>query len=316
MKSKKSFLWLYAIISFVLIVSAVIVSLTAGISLATDIGGGTQIEVKISSDTKINSAVEDIKSLLSSNGCSAERIFAEDKYTDTYVVAKIAKKDIKNQDELVAKIATKLGVETEDVSVLEFAGGVTNKAVIWTSVCIVCVLIALFVFGWVRYGVVSGVTLVVAPLHALLVALSLLTLTRLPISMITIIEMLFAVVFVVFATILLLEKIRENKKMKHNQSLSQEEIVNLSNKETIRPLAFGSALILVLAIVLVCIPVRVVTFSALSLVVCLAVAIYSYYCLTITLQSVMLSIEQATQKARLSRNVSPTSAKESEKQAK
>ena len=47
MNKKKSFLGIYLIVSLVLIVAAVIVSLTAGINLGTDIGGGTQFEVKI-----------------------------------------------------------------------------------------------------------------------------------------------------------------------------------------------------------------------------------------------------------------------------
>lgn len=305
MKSKKSLLWLYAVISLVIIVTAVVVSLTAGMSIGTDVGGGIQVEVKLSADSNIKDSVADFKDVLAENGYTAEKVFAEDKYVDQYVVAKISKKDIANQDQFKTSIATKLGVSAEDVTILEFDGTVTNKAVIWTSVGIVCMLLALFVFGWIRYGVVSGLTLTVAPLHSLLMAISLLTLTRLPITMAVIVEVLACVVLVAFATTLLLEKIRENKKMKHNQSLSQEAIVDLSNKETIKPLIFVSALVLIISLVLVFVPVRLVVFSALSLIICLAVAIFSYYCLAITMQSVMLTMEQATQKARLSRNVSP-----------
>lgn len=305
MKSKKSLLWLYAVISLVIIVTAVVVSLTAGMSIGTDVGGGIQVEVKLSADSNIKDSVADFKDVLAENGYTAEKVFAEDKYVDQYVVAKISKKDIANQDQFKTSIATKLGVSAEDVTILEFDGTVTNKAVIWTSVGIVCMLLALFVFGWIRYGVVSGLTLTVAPLHSLLMAISLLTLTRLPITMAVIVEVLACVVLVAFATTLLLEKIRENKKMKHNQSLSQEAIVDLSNKETIKPLIFVSALVLIISLVLVFVPVRLVVFSALSLIICLAVAIFSYYYLAITMQSVMLTMEQATQKARLSRNVSP-----------
>lgn len=305
MKSKKSLLWLYAVISLVIIVTAVVVSLTAGMSIGTDVGGGIQVEVKLSADSNIKDSVADFKDVLAENGYTAEKVFAEDKYVDQYVVAKISKKDIANQDQFKTSIATKLGVSAEDVTILEFDGTVTNKAVIWTSVGIVCMFLALFVFGWIRYGVVSGLTLTVAPLHSLLMAISLLTLTRLPITMAVIVEVLACVVLVAFATTLLLEKIRENKKMKHNQSLSQEAIVDLSNKETIKPLIFVSALVLIISLVLVFVPVRLVVFSALSLIICLAVAIFSYYCLAITMQSVMLTMEQATQKARLSRNVSP-----------
>ncbi len=316
MKNKKSFLWLYALISLVIIVATVIVSLTAGISTGTDIGGGNQIEVKITAEINKKTAVSDLKEVMSDNGCAVERVFVEDKFVDTYVVAKTAKKEIKNQDALKSKIAEKLNVDVSSVEILEFDGRVTNKVVIWTSVGIVCLLLALFVIGWIRYGLVSGTTLTIITLHSLLLAISLMILTRLPITMVSIIEILASVVLSILATILLLEKIRENKKMKHNENLSSNELVSLSNKEILKPLIFTGALVLVVSLVLVFVPVRLVTLSAVSLVVCLTSSVYSYYLIGTNLQKLMLTIQENNQKARLSKNVSPAPAKETKKVSK
>lgn len=316
MKNKKSFLWLYAVISLVIIISAVVVSLTAGISLGTDVGGGNQIEVTITSETNRNDAVSSLKEIMAENGCRAERVFVEDKFVDTLVVAKTPNKKIKNQDELKSKIAEKIGVDVSDVEILEFDGGVTNKSVIWTSVGIVCLLLALFFIGWVRYGLVSGTTLTIVALHSMLISISLLVLTRLPITMISIVEILVGVVLSIFATVLLLEKIRENKKMKHNENLSGNEIVDLSSKEVLKPLIFTGALALVVCIALVFVPVRLVTLSALSLVVCVASTVYSYYFLGTNLQALMLTIHEGNQKARLSKNVSVKPSKETKKVSK
>lgn len=316
MKNKKSFLWLYAVISLVIIISAVVVSLTAGISLGTDVGGGNQIEVTITSETNRNEAVSSVKEVMAENGCTVERVFVEDKFVDTLVVAKTPNKQIKNQDELKSKIAEKLGVDVSAVEILEFDGGVTNKSVIWTSVGIVCLLLALFIIGWVRYGLVSGTTLTIVALHSMLVSISLLVLTRLPITMISIVEILAGVVLSIFATVLLLEKIRENKKMKHNETLSETEVVELSNKEVLKPLIFTGALVLVVCLALVFVPVRLVTLSALSFVVCVASTVYSYYFLGTNLQSLMLTIQDDNQRARLSKNVSAKPAKETVKAEK
>lgn len=313
MKNKKSFLWLYAVISLVIIISAVVVSLTAGISLGTDVGGGNQIEVTITSETNRNEAVSSVKEVMAENGCAVERVFVEDKFVDTLVVAKTPNKQIKNKDALKSKIAEKLGVEVSAVEILEFDGGVTNKSVIWTSVGIVCLLLALFVIGWVRYGLVSGTTLTIVALHNMLVSISLLVLTRLPITMISIVEILAGVVLSIFATVLLLEKIRENKKMKHNETLSETEVVELSNKEVLKPLIFTGALVLVVCLALVFVPVRIVTLSALSFVVCVASTVYSYFFLGTNLQSLMLTIQDDNQRARLSKNVSAKPAKETVK---
>lgn len=313
MKNKKSLLWLYAILSLVIIVAAVVVSLTAGISLGTDVGGGNQIEVKISAEMNTKDAVKKLESVLGKEGYISEKTFVEDKWTDTYVVAKTATKKIKNEAALKTAIAEKLEVAAEDVSILEFDGSVTNKAVIWTSVGVVCLLLALFVIGWVRYGVVSATTLTVVSLHALLMALSLFVLTRLPITMISIMEILASVVLVIFATILLLERIRENKKMKHNENLSAEEMVNLSSKEIRKPLIYILALSLIICIVLICVPVRFVILSALAMLVCVAVSVFSYYCLGTNLHVSMLTMQAENEKARLSRNVSPAPAAETKK---
>lgn len=316
MKNKKSLLWLYAIASLVVIIVAVVVSLTAGISLGTDIGGGNQIEVKISAEMTAKTATKDLESVMSKQGYSVERIFVEDKFTDTYVVAKTASKKIKDESALKNAIAEKLEVSASDVEILEFKGSVTNKAVIWTSVGVVCLLLALFVMGWIRYGIVAGATLAVVSLHSLITAMSLLVLTRLPITLVSVIEILSAVILVIFATILLLERIRENKKMKHNESLSQEELVSLSEKESRKPLIFIGALVLVLCVVLMCVPVKAVIFSALTMFVCLLTSVFSYYCLGTKLHSVMLSVQADTEKARLSRNVSPAPVETKKKTTK
>lgn len=316
MKNKKSLLWFYAIVSLVIIIAAVVVSLTAGISLGTDIGGGNQVEVKISAEMPAKTATKDLESVMNKKGYTVERVFIEDKYTDTYVVAKTATKKIKDADALKNAIAEKLEISASDVEILSFDGSVTNKAVIWTSVGVVCLLLALFIMGWIRYGIVAGATLAVVSLHSLIMAMSFLVLTRLPITLVSVIEILAAVVLVIFATILLLERIRENKKMKHNETLSQEELVSLSEKESRKPLIFIGALVMVLCVVLMCVPIRAVIFSALTMFVCAITAVFSYYCLGTKLHSVMLTVQANTERARLSKNVSPAPAETKKKTTK
>lgn len=305
MKNKKSLLWVYAIISLVLIVAAVIVSLTAGINTGTDIGGGYQIEVKVSSETNLNGAVKDLKSAMKNSKVTAEKVFVEDKFTDTYVIAKTNVKSIKNENAVKNQIADKMNVSVDDVEIFSFDGSITNKTVIWTSIGIVCLLLALFIMGWIRYGVVSATSLTIVALHTLLVSASLLIITRLPITMVSIIAILASVVLVILATILLLERIRENKKMKHNESLNSYEIVELSNKETYKPLLMLTALLAVVCLCFVCVPVRLVTFSALSLFACLIVAVYSYLFVGTNFTALLLNLSEVSQKAKLSKNVSP-----------
>ena len=303
MKNKKSLLWIYAVISLVVILSAVIVALTAGINLGTKLGGGTQVSVKITAEMNVDSYANKLENAMKDQKAPAERVFAEDRYVDKYVVAKTASK-VKNVEAFKQKLSTKLGVDASDILVESFSSSITKNAVIWTSVAIVCLLLALFVIGWIRYGVVSGASLVIITLHSLIMAISLFVITRLPITTISLIEILALTVLVIFASILLLEKIRENKKLRHNDGLSAREIVSMSKRETMKPLIYLSALLLIVCLVLVCVPVRLVTLSALSLLVCLVAGVYSFYFLGVDLHSQMLSLQEDNQKLALSKNVS------------
>lgn len=308
MKNKKHLIWIYFAVSLVMIVTALIVALTAGINIGTDVGGGYQIEVKVSAETNNNEAVKDLKNALKAEKIRVERVFTEDKLIDTYVVAK-TNNEIKDATALKTALATKLGVDAANIEINSFKGSVTNKAVIWTSVAIVCLLIGLFIIGWLRYGVTAAVSLALIPLHSLLIGVSLLIITRLPITLPAIIEVLAMVVLVVFATVLLLEKIRENQKLKHNENLSPNELVDLSNKETLKPIIVLAAMLLVFSLVMLCVPVFVVTMSALTMIVLILASVYSYYFMGISLHKVMLMLKSTKEKMRLSKNLPPKANK-------
>lgn len=316
MKKQKSLLWLYAVISFVVIVVAVVLSLTVGINLGTDIGGGTQIEVTVSSTENISSQVDKIEDVLKNYNLRSERVFVEDKYTDTLIVVRVAEKSIENEADIRTLIAEELGID--EANIAEFAtinGTVTNRAVIWTSVAIICLLLVVFIAGWIRYGIIAGLTLMISLLHTLLLSVAMLIITRLPINFVSLIVILCGIVFVLFALVLTLERIKENSALKHNESLSTAELVEISKRGVIKPLIVFAVLIMVVAIVLVCIPVRYVALSALSLIVCLAVCVYSYYLLGIELHKYLLELKATNDKLKLSKNNSPAPAETAKKLA-
>jgi len=317
MNKKKSFLGIYLIVSFVLIIAAVIVSLTAGIKLGTDVGGGTQFEVTIDGTVASNKQIQNIKDVLHKNHLHAEEIFVEDKLVDTVIVVRIADKTVKNQAEVKAGLVQKLGVEAEDISEFStFNGTITKRVVLYTSIAIVCVLLLLFFAGWIRYNIVSGLTLMFAVLHTLMLNVSLLVLTRLPVTMITMIEILCGIILALFAFILLLERIRENAQLKHNEGLSTEELVQTSNKSVLKPLVFLAILITVVAIAFVCVPVRFVTLSACGLLVSIATAVYTYYFVGVGVHEKLLEFKVNADKMRLSKNDSPAPQKDSKRSAK
>lgn len=306
MKNKKSFLGLYLIISFVIIIAAVIVSLTAGINLGTDIGGGTQLEVTIADTTAKNKQIEAVKDIVEDYGYRVDKIFVEDKFVDTVIVVRIADKNVEAKSEIRNAIVSELSIQSDDISKFEtFNGSITNKAVLWIGVAIVCLLLLLFIAGWIRYKLVAGLSLMFAILHTLMLSVALFVLTRLPITKVSLIEILCGVIFTLFAFVFALEKIKENAALKYNSDLSTIELVEMSKKSTIKPLAFFAITIAVVCLVFVCVPVSFVALSACGLLVCLVSAVYSYYFIGMDFHEKILDIKVQADKAKLSKNSSP-----------
>ena len=305
MKKRKSFLWLYLAISLVLIVAAVVVSLTAGINLGSDIGGGTQFEVTLDTTSDLEGQVKAVKDVLDDNKVSYEKVYVEDKGIDSNIVVRIAKKDIENQAEIKEDIASKLSIDVSNISdFAEVDGNITNKTIIWTSVTIVGLLILVFFAGWFRYKIMAGVTLMFAVLHAILLSVAILIVTRLPINLLSVIIIICGIALVLFALILTLERVKEN--MEHNTANeSIHDIFKASKKSTLMPLVFLASFVLILTIVLACVPVRFVLFTALTMLVCLVVAGYSYWFVGLETQEKLVEVSASNQKARLSRNDSP-----------
>ena len=312
MNKKKSFLGLYLIIAFVMIVTAVIVSLTAGINLGIDVGGGTQFEVVITPESgsvtnKFVQKQEDIiKDVLKDNGLYAEKIFVQDKDSHVFVVVRIADDNITNRAEIVGDLVSALEIEEEAVSEFSIiSGSLTKKSVIWASIAIVCILLAVFVFGWIRYKLMSGLTLTFSVLLALMLSVALHIITRLPITFNSIIIMLCSAVLILFALIFVLEKVREISKSKSSENMEVAEIISTAKKRTLLPLICLVAMIFVMAVVFVFIPVTYVQLTACSVIVCLVSIAYTYYFIAVSLHEKLLEIKDATEKARLSRDNSP-----------
>ena len=298
------------IVSFVIIISAVVVSLTAGIKLGSDIGGGTEFEIKIEGNVASKEVVSDVKKILKENNETAETVFVEDKYTGSVIVVRIADKKIEKQADIKNAIVKILNVGQEDISAFNtFNGTVTKKAVLYTSITIVCLLLAIFVAGWIRYGVVAGLSVMFTILHTLMLVVSLFVLTRLPITKTAITSVFVSQIFLVFAFALFLEKLKENSKLKHNQGLKTNELVIESEKAIIMPLSLTAILALVVMLTLVCVPVRMVTLSMCAFIVCLVTCAYSFLFVGVPTHEKLLDLKVNAEKLRLSKNNSPAPSK-------
>ena len=310
MSKSKPWLLIYTIISFCVIVAAVVVSLTVGFNLGSDIAGGSQIEVLISdSEKSASTLINDAKAALSDSGVSYEKIFVEDKYTDTYIVIRTNNKAL-DQEKLTASLSEKMGVTPENVvGIYEISGFVTKNAIIWVSVTTILLILGIFLAGWIRYKLATATALTISVLHSIIFAAAILILTRIPITLNSFIILAAVSLFVLFAFITTFERVLENKKLAHNKDLTSKELITLSKKETMKALLFIATGVALVSIVLLFVPMLSVLFNALSLIICLLSGIYSFWFIGISLYEYMLTIKDAADKRRLSTDNSPAPKK-------
>ena len=310
MNKNKPWLLIYVIVSFCVIISAVIVSLTAGFNLGSDLAGGSQIEVLVTGNEKsTDRLVSDAKSALKDNHISYEKVVVEDKYTDTYIVIRTNNKSFDN-DKLTESLATKMNVEKEDVvGIYHISGFVTKKAVIYITVATILLILGIFFASWIRYKLITAVSLTLAVLHSLIFSTSILVLTRLPFTLVSFILIVTFSLFVLFAFALTFERVLENGKHLHNKDLTGKELIKLSSAQTFKPLLFLACGLVVVAIMLLFVPSLDIVFAGLTTCVCLLTAAYSYGLVGLSLYGFMLTLKEDSDKKRLSTDNSPAPKK-------
>ena len=305
---------IFAIISLVVIALTAIFVGVFGINSSIEIAGGSQLEVKISSyqgdeynsgEENVAEYVSEIKNVLKDYGCSIDSYFVEDKLVDSYLIVRIAKSDIKNADQIPSAVATKLGIDASNVSeILQIESYFSNDQLIYVGLAILSVIIICFFAGWIRYSVLGGVTLAFAVLHNFILSLAVTFLTRVQFSIVSLVATILFSAITVFVLVVILERVKENAQSSQYANMSEAQQLIVSTKQN-KMLLYISVAILAVCLVLICIPVKYVQLSALSVALCTLVAGYTSICVAPALYVYLLEIKNIKEKLRLSKDVKP-----------
>jgi len=278
MKKVKSLLPIYLILSLIILISTVVVSLTAGINLGIDFVGGKQIEVKVPEGNSTENYYDKINGVLDDYGLTINTSFTEDKYTDTYYVVKINTREISTEKafEIRQKLATELDVNEENVSeILSISGNVKQQTVINIGLTVLGIFAILFVTSWVRYGIMEGLGMLFGAIHNMIISFAAIVLTRIELTVSTCAAI--AVVSILFVAIFasILERAREKLLMKQNKDMSTREIYLDCHKKSLFVTTIVLSGIVVFAIASLFVPSTIIKLFALSSIVCAIVAFYS-----------------------------------------
>ena len=306
MKKSKLLLPIYLIVSLVIIIAAVIVSLTAGINLGIDFAGGKQIEIKLDETTNTSGYPEKINAALKDYNLVIDSSFQEDKYTDTYYVVKINHQKAmtdETKNDIRSAIANKLGINTENVGeVVEISGNITEQTLINISIAIVAIFVLVFVACWIRYGVMNGLASLFNSLLTMILSFALVLITRLELNIPTCIGILITSVLSLAMFTVVLEKVRELSLSKQNKDMTNEEIYNVSTKKTISSTIIVGIMLIVFGIACFFSPVTHIQLFSIAIFECLIVAVFSYMFVSSKLGAYLADIKSIRDKQKLSKN--------------
>ncbi|MBQ8468819.1 MAG: hypothetical protein IJ542_03610 [Clostridia bacterium] len=312
MTKRKYPLAIFAIISLAIVaVSAIIVAIF-GINSSVEISGGSQIEITMSYeqdgvhyDGKQNTQnyVSEINKVLANHSASIDTYVVEDKLVDTYLIVRIAQKEIKNADSIKTEIATALSIDEARVSNVEnLASYFSNRLILYIGLALLAVIAICFFTAWLRYGILAGVSMIFMVLHNFIISLALVFLTRIQFSMITLCTVVALTILSTFAFASILERNRENSKSSQYAELDSNEKMMLATKQNKWLLVFAIA-VLAISLVFVFTPIKYVRLAGVTSLIALAVAAYSVVLMVPAIHGYLLEMAGTREKKKLSKNV-------------
>lgn len=311
---KKYPLLVCLIVSCVLVIASIFVLAFCGLRLSPSLGGGSQFEISIADNADQKTYVQDIKNILKSNKIQYDSFSIEDKalandeagsFSQRCIVVNICASNVSDEKELKIRtdIATKLNISIDDVSSIEnIVSSIKSKDILLFGLGIGIIAICLFIFGFIRYDVFAGLSFLLANIHNIILFLSIIILTRIPLGLVSLagISILSLVMLAVMVSIFEKNKVESELHLAEKETPSTR-LLRVEFK-ALKPYIFVAGAVLVFSVLMFFIPVKSVLFSALSLIIALVVSCYTTIFVGPGVYAYFLDIRKANKDAILSRN--------------
>ncbi len=235
MKFTKNFKFT-VLVPAVIIVAGIIVGLICGgMNLGIDFTGGTLMTIDMGENfdsAKVASvfvdqgfSAQDVTVTVSGEGEDAQALV---RFPDTEDAEKENTIRANVEDELQAVYAN------ATVASIERVGAVAGKELVWnavSSVLIACVLMLIYI--WFRFELHFGITAVCALALDVAVMMSMVTILRIQVNSSFIAAVLTIVGYAINDTIVIFDRIRENRKKYTRKDMPSSGLADLSVKETL-----------------------------------------------------------------------------------
>lgn len=313
-KQKRYPLIVSLIVSCVIVIVSLFILGFFGMRLGNSLAGGSQFEISISKDADTKDYVSKIKSAVKENGYSVSSAFVEDKYassdnaeglTPRCIVVTISSKNISDEKEsaIRSSVASALELDVSSVSSIETTtSSVKSKNVLFVGLSIGIIAICLFVLGLVRYNIFAGLSFILSFLHNIILYFSVVILSRVEFSLVALTAIVLMTLAMSCYLIQVFEKDRELSLMKTGEKQSIPERVWSAEKSALAPFAFIVGAVLIFAGLMFIPAVASVRFSALNILIGLAITLYTSLLIGPGAYANMLELREESKNAVLSRN--------------
>lgn len=264
--------WLFIIFSLIVIGVGVVFYFTKGMNYGIDFTGGTVIEVNTNSfieEEKIRDIMTEYDNTVSVvySGENKEKIII--KSTKDFNSAELG--TIKHQFE------EKLGIDRKSIS-SDSTGATMGKEIQRKAIIsIVIASLLMLVYITIRFEFTFGLSSVIALIHDVLITLAFYAIFSFPVNSSLIAAILTVVGYSINATIIIFDRIRENRR--NFSKLSKEEIINTSLKSTMRRSILTTLTTLLAVLTLYYVGVESVKVLALPLIIGMISGTYSSICI-------------------------------------
>ncbi|MEG1581980.1 MAG: hypothetical protein RR334_02340 [Clostridia bacterium] len=305
MLNKKLFsnLKYYLIASAVLLITGIIVILSAGMNLSIQLGGGYQIDIKLNNTLTAENAINGASDVLNKNHLIVEESFTQDKKIDNYASIRTNAKDF--NDTIKNEIADKLGIDKSAVTVSKIGATESTSYIMYAVLGIIITAVFAFLLGLIRYSALTGISLAFITIHTTLISTSIMIFTRVLFTTSSIISITALSLVALIISIVILENNKSQLNvitLEKGKTFSDSLILSV-NKNIKMTIIISSCILLFAFIMLFAGNIASIMFS-LAIIISLISALYSSLVVGMSIEAKLHEGRAYRQKKKLSKNKS------------
>lgn len=269
---------IFLIISAVIILCGIVGALVMGLNLDIDFVGGTTLQYQMPNTltnddlTAIGNAVKEATGITPS---SLQR--AGDSNSEIIIKTKELTSDQRNA--VFEKMQGLYGITTNDILTVDNVSATVGSELRGTAVkAVIIAVILMLLYITVRFQFVTGCAAVLCLVHDMLIMLSGYVLLRIPFNSTVIACLLTILGYSINATIIIFDRVRENKKLMQRSDFKQ--VLNTSIAQTLNRSIYTSLTTLLVVVMLLIMGVESIKIFALPITIGLIAGAYSSVCLS------------------------------------